>query len=74
MEASSFYRIRHGFGGKAPALFPASRGADAFRTRNRQIRLPPKFAAITGNAEVGWSNPLMRRARSQVSKWTMDDH
>jgi hypothetical protein len=55
-------------------LFPASRGADAFRTRNRQIRLPPKFAAITGNAEVGWSNPLMRRARSQVSKWTMDDH
>jgi hypothetical protein len=34
--------------------------------------LPPKFAAITGDKEVASSNPLMRRARPQVSEWTVN--
>jgi hypothetical protein len=34
--------------------------------------LPPKFAAITGDKEVVSSNPLMRRARPQVSEWTVN--
>jgi hypothetical protein len=34
--------------------------------------LPPKFAAITGDKEVLSSNPLMRRARPQVSEWTVN--
>jgi hypothetical protein len=34
--------------------------------------LPPKFAAITGDKDVLSSNPLMRRARPQVSEWTVN--
>jgi len=34
--------------------------------------LPPKFAAITGDKEVASSNPLMRRARPQLSEWTVN--
>lgn len=34
--------------------------------------LPPKFAAITGDKEVPSSSPLMRRARPQVSEWTVN--
>lgn len=33
--------------------------------------LPPKFAAITGNLIVPSSNSLMRRARPQVSDWSI---
>lgn len=33
--------------------------------------LPKKFAAITGDKEVPSSHPLMRRARPQVSEWTL---
>ena len=33
--------------------------------------LPPKFAAITGNLIVSSSNSLMRRARPQVSDWSV---
>jgi hypothetical protein len=33
--------------------------------------LPPKFAAITGNLIVPSSNSLMRRARAQVSDWSV---
>lgn len=34
--------------------------------------LPPKFAAITGDKEVPSSNPLMRRARPQISEWNVN--
>lgn len=33
--------------------------------------LPPKFAAITGNLIIPSSNSLMRRARPQVSDWSI---
>ena len=34
--------------------------------------LPPKFAAITGDKDVVSSNPLMRRARPQLSEWSVN--
>jgi hypothetical protein len=34
--------------------------------------LPPKFAAISGDKQVPSSNPLMRRARPQVSEWSVN--
>jgi hypothetical protein len=34
--------------------------------------LPAKFAGITGDKEVLSSNPLMRRARPQISEWTVN--
>lgn len=33
--------------------------------------LPPKFAAITGNLVIPSSNSLMRRARPQVTDWSI---
>jgi hypothetical protein len=35
--------------------------------------LPPELAAITGDKEVVSPNPLMRRARPQVSQRTVND-
>jgi len=34
--------------------------------------LPPKFAAITGDKDVASSHPLMRRARPQLSEWSVN--
>lgn len=68
-----------GFDGRNPGLASSFKGALGAPAGGcaLQVRfeagianpLPEKFAAITGDKNVVSSNPLMRRARPQVSEW-----
>jgi hypothetical protein len=71
----------NGFGWEGAGFVPAFAGALATLAGGCALTvrfepgianpLPPKFAAITGDKEVSSSHPLMRRARPQVSEWTV---
>jgi hypothetical protein len=74
----------HGFGGEGSGLVPALKGKFGEVPGGCSLTarfepgianpLPPNFAAITGDKEILSSNPLMRRARPQVSEWTVNYH